>query len=63
MEVDVKREIVAIVTVAPERILGGVPTFLAQDDEERNRLASTLAVILRAAVHDLGNGAYILVKH
>lgn len=63
MEVDVKREIVAVVTVAPERVLGSVPTFLAQDETERDRLASTLAVILRAAVHDLGNGAYVLVKH
>ncbi len=63
MEVDIKREIVAVVTVAPDRVVGAVPTFLAADDAERERIASSLAVILRAAVHDLGNGAYVLVKH
>ena len=43
MEVDIKREIVAVVTVAPDRVVGAVPTFLAADDAERERIASSLA--------------------
>lgn len=63
MDVDVKREIVAVITLAPESVAGGVPIFLAKDKEERDQLASSLSVILRGAVHDLNNGTLVLVKH
>lgn len=63
MDIDVKREIVAVITLEPDRVAGGVPIFVVRDESEREKLSATLSVILRGAVHDLGNGTFILVKH
>lgn len=63
MDIEVKHEIVAVVTHEPERVRGGVPVFVVHDAAERDRVAAALSVILRAVAHDLGNGHVILVKH
>lgn len=42
---------------------GGTPVFLTADEEEQQKIATTLSRILKAGVHDLENGLLILVKH
>lgn len=63
MEVDVKRQIAAVITCHPENVGGSPPIFIARTDDERDRIAASLAVILQGAVHDLGNGTLVIVKH
>lgn len=55
--------ILAAVTLDKELVTGGVPIFLAKDEEEREKLAEYLARSLDAMVHDLENGCYIIVRH
>ncbi|GAB4265483.1 MAG: hypothetical protein Kow00111_16680 [Thermincola ferriacetica] len=46
-----------------EAVGGDIPIFFASDQEELSRIASTLAQVLKAMVHDMGNGVYIIVRH
>lgn len=55
--------IAAVVTLRKEHIGGGVPIFPVADEEERERVAVLLSKILRGVVHDLQNGAYVIVRH
>lgn len=55
--------ILAAVTLHPERVGGALPIFAATDEAEAQVLASSLAHILDAMVHDLGNGTLIVVRH
>jgi hypothetical protein len=43
--------------------VAGVPAFLAKDDRSRQKKALYLSRILAGAVHDLGDGVLIVVKH
>jgi hypothetical protein len=62
-EMKISEFILAVVTTQPETVGGAVPIFYARDDEEKERLALYLSRILKAIVHDLENGTYIIVKH
>lgn len=53
----------AVVTIDDTNVGGDVPIFFAKTQEEQAQIAQTLAKVLRAMVHDLGNGVYIIVKH
>lgn len=55
--------ILAAVTLDKDIVMGGVPIFLAKDEDERERLALYIARSLDAMVHDLENGCYIIVRH
>ncbi len=55
--------ILAVVTLRHDAVGGGAPIFYANDEAERERIATYLSRILDAMVHDLENGTYILVKH
>lgn len=55
--------ILAAVTLDESKITGDVPIFYAQSEEEREKIANLLSRILKAMVHDLENGVYILVRH
>lgn len=55
--------ILAAVTIDKEKIQGDVPIFYADSEEEREKTANMLSRILKAMVHDLENGVYILVRH
>lgn len=55
--------IVAAVTTVPDLVRGDLPIIIARDEEEREKLAVHMANILKASVHDLGNGTYLLVQH
>ncbi|MFZ5639723.1 MAG: capping complex subunit for YIEGIA [Bacillota bacterium] len=56
-------ELMAVVTIDDTNVGGDVPIFFAKTQEEQAQIAQTLAKVLRAMVHDLGNGVYIIVKH
>lgn len=55
--------VTAVVTLRKDHIGGGVPIFPVENEEERERVALLLAKILRGVVHDLENGAYVIVRH
>jgi hypothetical protein len=56
-------QIVAVVTTQRDKVGGGAPIFIAQDDAEQQKTAFTLEKIMDATAHDLRNGTMILVKH
>ncbi len=56
-------KIVAVVSINPDNISGGVPVFIASDEEEREKVAFSLEKILDASAHNLQNGSFILVDH
>ncbi len=56
--------IVAVVTDQPDRVLpGGCPVFVGRNASERERIATVLGKVLRAATHDLGDGTWVLIRH
>ncbi len=54
---------VACVTTEPGKVAGGIPVFVVETEEEMARVAETLARILDAMTHDLGNGVFMVVQH
>ncbi len=58
-----KNELLAVVTLNKEAVGGDIPIFFASTQEEQAEVAGILSQILKAMVHDLGNGVYLLVKH
>ncbi|MGI6631578.1 MAG: capping complex subunit for YIEGIA [Bacillota bacterium] len=62
MEVTVQKTILAAVTDDLCKV-AGVPAFVAADDKARQKKALYLSRILQGAVHDLGDGVLIVVKH
>ncbi|MBM7854635.1 hypothetical protein JOC37_001013 [Desulfohalotomaculum tongense] len=58
-----KKRIFAAVATDKETVNGGVPIFYAQDDEQRDKMAGTLANIADGMVHELENGVMIIVEH
>ena len=58
-----KDELLAVVTINKDRVGGDIPIFFASSPEDQNATANTLARILKAMVHDIGDGVYIIVKH
>ncbi len=56
-------ELVAVVTINKDAVGGDIPIFFAGTEEEQARIATTLAKVLKGMVHDIGNGAYLIVKH
>jgi hypothetical protein len=62
LEVTIQKAVLAAITDDPAKV-SGVPVFVAQDDDSRQKKALYLSRILQAAVHDLGDGVLIVVKH
>ncbi|UJF36202.1 capping complex subunit for YIEGIA [Paenibacillus hexagrammi] len=56
-------QILAIVTMDRERIGGGAPIFIVENQEQQQKVSFSLEKILDATAHDLKNGTMILVKH
>lgn len=56
-------ELLAVVTRNKEAVGGDIPIFFADTEEEQEMVANILSQVLKAMVHDVGNGVYILVKH
>lgn len=66
MDVKIQEKILSIVVLnkAGHKVKpGGVPVFMAADEEEQEKLGLFLSRILNGMVHDLENGVYIIVKH
>lgn len=63
MSMEIKNIILAAVTINRNNVGGAVPIFYAQDEEEMQKLAGSLANIVDGMVHELVNGTLIVVKH
>ncbi len=63
MTVDQRDELLAVVTMNSEAVGGDIPIFFADNQQELEQVSSTLAQILKAMVHDMGKGVYIIVRH
>ncbi|HBX24321.1 MAG TPA: hypothetical protein DEF34_11925 [Desulfotomaculum sp.] len=55
--------ILAVITTDRNKVTGAVPIFIADSEEEKEKVARYLASTLDAMVHDLENGVYYIVKH
>lgn len=51
----------AVVTLRPDSIRGGVPAFIANNEQEQMELAGELGRIMRGDVFRLKNGTIILL--
>lgn len=56
-------ELLAVVTINKDAVGGDIPLFFADTQDEQAIIAGTISQILKAMVHDIGNGVYIIVKH
>lgn len=64
MDVGIKETIIAIVTTDKNVVSGGnVPTFIAKNDEEKEKIALLISKVTLGMIHDLENGCYIIVRH
>lgn len=63
MNIELKGQIVAVVTTQPERVDGSTLVIHAQDEKEMEQIALTVAKTTMGMVHDLGGGTYIIVRH
>lgn len=57
------KRILAVVTVDKAKVNGGAPIFFAQDSKEAATMSEIIARIFGAAVHDLHNDVFIIVRH
>ncbi|WP_158081983.1 capping complex subunit for YIEGIA [Paenibacillus ferrarius] len=53
----------AIVTLMKDKVAGGAPIFVVDQEEDLQKVSFSLEKILDANAHDLKNGTMILVKH
>lgn len=64
MDVGFKETILAVVTTRKDTVIGdNVPVFYVKDEEEREKIALLISKITLGMVHDLENGAYVIVRH
>ncbi|WP_427338517.1 capping complex subunit for YIEGIA [Caloranaerobacter sp. DY30410] len=64
MDIGFKETILAVVTTRKDIVCGdNVPVFYVKDEEEREKIALLLSKITLGMVHDLENGAYVIVRH
>lgn len=63
VDTDLKRDIVATVTLHSDRVGGGAPIFLARDQRELEAIAAAIARVVIGMVHAVGEGTFIIVKH
>ncbi len=61
-QIETVGDIIAAVTIDRESV-AGLPTIVARDEKERERIANYMARIFQAVVHDLENGTYLIVRH
>ena len=64
MDVGIKENIVAIITTDKSMVsTSTIPVFFATNEEQKERLALMVAKVTMGMVHDLENGAYVVVRH
>lgn len=59
----IENAILAVITLHPEQVQGGIPVFAVPDDSAAQQLAGRLSHILDGQAHDLQNGTLIIVRH
>lgn len=62
LEITIQKYILCAVVQDPSKVLG-LPCFVAKDEDSAQKKALYLSRILQGAVHDLGDGVLIVVKH
>lgn len=55
--------ILCVITLHKDRVGGGVPIFLARDQEELDQMALYLSKALLGMIHEIAEGTYAVVKH
>ncbi|MCT4606430.1 MAG: hypothetical protein N4A64_10070 [Marinisporobacter sp.] len=64
MDFGIKENIIAIITTDRSMVsTTTVPVFYAKTEEQKERLALLVSKITMGMVHDLENGAYVIVRH
>jgi hypothetical protein len=64
MDFGVKDSIIAIVTTDKTMLSSAtVPVFYANTEEQKEKTAILISKITMGMIHDLGNGAYVIVRH
>lgn len=63
MKMQAADQILAIVTIHRDKVSGQGPIFYAEDHNEMISIATYLARVFMAAIHDLDNGVFVIVKH
>ena len=64
MDIIITKVILAIVTHKPDKVANsGVPTFICDSEEERDKVAFNLSKLTDSVIHDLENGVLVAVKH
>ncbi|MGI6453840.1 MAG: capping complex subunit for YIEGIA [Syntrophomonadaceae bacterium] len=64
MDIEIKEFILAIVTRDINKVKSGIcPVFLAESQDEQEKICLYLARILGGIVHDLENGVMFICKH
>ena len=63
MDVTATNQVLAVITTARDRVGGSAPIFYVDDFSELEQVAVYLSRVFMAAIHDLGNGVHIIVKH
>ena len=54
---------VVATTKNKDKVSGGAPIFLVNDEEELQYTCLMLSRVLKGMTHSLDNGIYIIVKH
>jgi hypothetical protein len=57
------QKIILCVVAGDHGKVNGVPVFIGENEEIRQSKAKYLSRILQGAVHDLGDGILVVVKH
>ena len=63
MGVSLEKSILAIITMHQDKITGGAPIFIAENEEELQKTSFTLEKILDGIAHEVRPGTMIIVKH
>ena len=63
MDITPTNQILAVITTSRDRVGGSAPIFYADSVSELEQMTVYLSRIFMAAIHDLGNEVYIIVKH
>jgi len=64
MEIGIKDFIIAIITTNRDFVDSSTaPLFIAENEEDKERIALLVSKTTMGMVHDIGHGTYIIVKH
>ncbi|HHX02286.1 MAG TPA: hypothetical protein GX739_06420 [Firmicutes bacterium] len=63
MDITPTNQVLAVITTDRDRVGGSAPIFYVDSFSELEKVAVYLSRVFMAAVHDLGHGVYIIVKH